>query len=273
MTGTGYIALDTTDLVIAASLILINGALSVALSLGIARAFFIATVRMIVQLTAIGAVLGFLFAQVSPGFTLMAATIMILFAGWEVMMRQERRLTGVWAYGLGTGTMLFAAGAVSVFALTTQVQPDPWFHPRYALPLLGMVLGNTMTGVSLGLDTFTTGAVRERDAIEAQLALGATRQEALLPLTRDALRAALMPIINSMAATGVVYLPGMMTGQILAGIPPAQAVQYQILIMFLLAGGTGIGAITAVMGSLYRLTDDRHRLRLDRLRPARSKPS
>ena len=97
--------------------------------------------------------------------------------------------------------------------------------------------------------------------------LGATRREAVAPVTRQALRSALMPTINSMAATGVVSLPGMMTGQILGGVSPAEAVKYQILVMFLIAGGTGLGAVTAVLGGVYRLTDRRHRLRLDRLGP------
>jgi putative ABC transport system permease protein len=95
--------------------------------------------------------------------------------------------------------------------------------------------------------------------------LGATRWEAASPVTRDALRSALMPTINSMAATGLVSLPGMMTGQILGGMPPVEAVKYQILVMFLIAGGTGFGAVAAVLGGVYRLTDGRHRLRLDRL--------
>jgi putative ABC transport system permease protein len=154
---------------------------------------------------------------------------------------------------------------VTLFALTTQLNPEPWYHPRYALPLLGMILGNTMTGISLGLHTLTSGLVRERAAVEARLALGATRHEAVLPVTRMALRSALMPIINSMAATGLVALPGMMTGQILAGAEPAQAVRYQLLIMFLIAGGTGLGATTAVLAGVLRLTDHRDRLRLDRL--------
>ena len=100
--------------------------------------------------------------------------------------------------------------------------------------------------------------------------LGASRRAATAPVTREALRSALMPIINSMAATGVVSLPGMMTGQILGGVPPAEAVKYQILVMFLIAGGTGLGAVTAVLGGVYRLTDGRHRLRLDRLTAAKA---
>ena len=260
------IPLDLLDLALAGVLVLLNGGLSLALQLGLARQLAIATVRMIVQLALIGLVLTWLFETVSPWLTALAALTMVLFAGNEIRLRQARRLRGFWAYGLGTSCMLLAAGVVTVFALTTQVQPDPWYHPRFALPLLGMILGNTMTGISLGLDTLTTGLVRERNAVEAQIALGATRREALLPVTRSALRAALMPIINSMAATGLVALPGMMTGQILAGAPPAEAVRYQILIMFLIAGGTGFGTLAAVWLGSRRLFDERERLRLDRLR-------
>ncbi len=269
MTGSQYIVLDITDLALAAVLVLINGALSLVLRLTLERQLLIATVRMVVQLALVGLVLTTLFALVSPVWTALAALAMVLFAGREIVARQERRLAGIWSYGLGTACMLVAASLVTIFALATQVSPEPWYHPRYALPLLGMVLGNTMTGISLGLHTLTTGAVKERVGIEAQLCLGATRTEALRPVTRAAMRSALMPIVNSMAATGLVALPGMMTGQILAGVAPAEAVKYQILVMFLIAGGTGIGALAAVMGGVYRITDQRHRLRLDRIAPAR----
>ena len=260
-----YVQLDLLDLALAAILVVMNGALSIALGLGIERRLAIATVRMVVQLALVGLVLTTLFRLVSPGWTALAALVMILVAGREILARQERRLSGPWGYGLGTGTMLVAASLVTIFALTTQVSPDPWYHPRYALPLLGMVLGNTMTGISLGLNTLATGLVRDRVAVEARLMLGATRREALEHALRGALRNALMPIVNAMAATGIVALPGMMTGQILAGVEPAEAVKYQILVMFLIAGGTALGAIAAVLGAATRLTDSRHRLRLDRL--------
>ena len=264
-----YIALNDLDLALAALLVVLNGGLSLALHLGLERQLAIATLRMIVQLLLVGLVLEVLFSLVSPLWTGLAALAMLLFAGREIMARQERRLTGFWAYGLGTSCMLVAATLVTMFALVVQVSPDPWYHPRYSLPLLGMVLGNTMTGISLGLHTLTTGLTRDRAAVEARLALGATRYEAVLPVSRAAMRTALMPIINSMAATGLVALPGMMTGQILAGADPVQAVKYQILVMFLIAGGTGLGATSAVMAGGRRLTDARHRLRLDRLTPSR----
>src|SRR5690606_19155845 len=119
------------------------------------------------------------------------------------------------------------------------------------------------TGASLALDALTSGATRERAAIEARLALGATRLQALSGVLSDAVRTGTMPLINSMAASGIVSLPGMMTGQILAGIDPVEAAKYQIMIMFVLAGATALGVLLAAFGGVVLITDDRHRLRLD----------
>jgi putative ABC transport system permease protein len=261
-----YIVLSYWDLAAASVLVFIDAGLSVIFKLRVHRSLLIAAIRMVVQLALVGAVLTTLFSLVSPLWTGLAALGMVLFAGHEAAQRQERGLSGWWSYGLGTGCMMAASVVVTVFALLT-ARPNPWYDPRYAIPLLGMVLGNCMTGIALGLDTLTTSLVSRRAGVEAQLMLGATRREAVAPVTRQALRSALMPVINSMSATGVVSLPGMMTGQILGGVPPAEAVKYQILVMFLIAGGTGLGAVTAVLGGVYRLTDGRHRLRLDRLGP------
>ena len=248
------IVLDVADLAIAAALLLINGGLSLWLQLRLEVRFLVAALRMVAQLLLIGLVLKWLFVAASPVWT-----------GCEALARQDRRFAGWWGYGLGTTAMLMASMLVTVFALTTQLRPDPWFDPRYAIPLLGMVLGNTMTGVSLGLHALSTGAWRDRTAIEARLALGSTRWEAMRGVARSAMTTALMPVINSMAASGLVYLPGMMTGQILSGVAPMEAVKYQILVMFLIAGGTGMGSVVAVMGGVLRPTDQRHRLRLERL--------
>jgi putative ABC transport system permease protein len=259
------IVLDVADLAIAAALLLINGGLSLWLQLRLEVRFLVAALRMVAQLLLIGLVLKWLFVAASPVWTGLAALAMIIFAGREALARQDRRFAGWWGYGLGTTAMLMASMLVTVFALTTQLRPDPWFDPRYAIPLLGMVLGNTMTGVSLGLHALSTGAWRDRTAIEARLALGSTRWEAMRGVARSAMTTALMPVINSMAASGLVYLPGMMTGQILSGVAPMEAVKYQILVMFLIAGGTGMGSVVAVMGGVLRPTDQRHRLRLERL--------
>jgi putative ABC transport system permease protein len=190
---------------------------------------------------------------------------MIGFAGHESVARLGRKFRGPWGHGIGTASVLIAATLITSYVLTIQVQPEPWYNPRYAIPLLGMVLGNTLTGVSLGLNTLTTTADRERVAIEAQLALGATIWRAMRPTLREAMRSGLIPIINAMVATGLISIPGMMTGQILAGASPETAIRYQALVMFMIAGGTGLGVFAAVYAGTWRLTDARHRLRLDRL--------
>ena len=262
---TGYIELSYLDLVLAALLLLFNAVLSLVFGLQLEKRLLIAALRMTVQLFLIGLVLKALFSVASPWLVGLTALVMALFAGREILARQQRRLAGWWGYGLGASTMLLAGTVVTVLALTTQLRPEPWYEPRYAIPLFGMILGNAMTGISLALNGLSALAARERTAIEARLLLGATRWGALQPFARQALRDGFTPMLNSMAAAGVVFLPGMMTGQILAGVEPAQAVKYQLLVMFLIAGATGLGVLLAVLGSVWRLTDHRHRLRLDRL--------
>ena len=208
----GYIELSYSDLVLAAVFLLLNGVLSLQLQLKLERQLLIAASRMIVQLLLVGLLLKALFAAASPGLTLLVALVMIGFAGREVWARQQRRLHGLWGYSIGGGAMMAAGTIVTVLALVVQIAPEPWWSPRYALPLFGMILGNTMTGVSLGLDTLHTTLSRERRSVEARLMLGQTRWDALIPVVRTALRSGFMPIINAMAATGVVSLPGMMTG-------------------------------------------------------------
>jgi putative ABC transport system permease protein len=262
----GYITLSYFDVAAASVFLILNAFLSLALSLGLERQLFIASLRMIVQLLMVGLLLKAVFAAASPWITLLLAASMVAFAGREIWTRQERRIAGVWGYGVGAIAMMIAGTLITLFALRVQIEPEPWWSPQYALPLFGMILGNTMTGISLGLDTLHTSLFRERVAVEAQLMLGYTRRKAVLPAMRRALRSGFTPIINAMAATGVVSLPGMMTGQILSGVDPQEAVKYQLLIMFLIGGATGLGVLGAVFASAWRLTDDRHRLRLDRMR-------
>jgi putative ABC transport system permease protein len=258
-----YQTLSYGDLAFAALLILINGGVSLYLRLGVEKKLIIAALRTVVQLSLMGLVLKTLFSISSPWLTIGAGLLMVLFAGREIMARQERRFTGWWSYGLGTLSMTMASFIVTVVALIA-IGPDPWHSPQYVLPMLGIIIGNTMTGISLGLHNLLEGLVRERVAVEAQLCLGQTIWEATRPVIRKALHSAFMPIINSMSAAGLVLIPGMMTGQILAGADPVDAVKYQILVMFVISGGTALGAVSAVFGGVRLLTDARHRLRLDR---------
>jgi putative ABC transport system permease protein len=261
-----YIQLSYFDIALASVFLLLNGALSLWLKLGIARNLAFAMVRMVVQLLLVGLLLKSLFAIQSPWLTLLVALFMAGFAAREIWARQERRLKGWRGLAIGGGSMAASVGVVAFLALALIVQPDPWWHPRFALPLLGMIMGNAMTGISLALDTLHTALNREQRAIEAQLLLGANKWQAMRPFIRQAMRAGFMPSINAMAAIGVVSLPGMMTGQILSGVDPNEAVKYQLMVMFLIAGATGLAVILATLGSARALTDERDRLRIDRLR-------
>lgn len=262
------IALTPLDLVLAASLLAINAAISWGFGLRLERSIAVAAARMVVQLALIGLVLKFIFAQTSPAWTLALVLVMAAAAGVEVVARQHRRLKGWHALGLSSATLLFIGVAITSLGVGVIIGPEPWYAPRYVLPILGMVLGNAMTAMSLVLDTFCETVTRERAAIEARLALGAERREAVSGALRTSLRTGMTPILNSMATTGIVALPGMMTGQIIAGADPLEAVKYQILIMFLIAAATALAAFFGALGAMLLLTDKRHRLRLERLAPA-----
>ena len=250
---------------LAAILVLALAATGYLARLGITRNLLIAAVRTVIQLALIGVVLEALFSSSGFYWIALMALVMLLVAGREVVARQDRRLKGWWAFGIGTGSMFVSSFAVTVLALTVVIGPEPWYAPQYAIPLLGMMLGNTMTGVSLALDRLNETVWRQRGVIENRLMLGQSWKKALEDIRRDAMRSGMMPSINAMAAAGIVSLPGMMTGQILAGSPPAVAVKYQILVMLIISVGTGFGALMAVSWGGRRLFDDRERLRLDRL--------
>jgi len=261
-----YIQLNYIDLAIASVLLLVAGGVSMSLRLGLEKSLGIAALRTVVQLTLVGLVLKILFHMVSPWWTGLAALVMMLLAGREALARQTLKLSRGWSLGIATTSIMIAGTVVTTLALTTAIRPEPWFDPRFAIPLLGMVLGNTLNGVAVGMDRLSATLKREKDAIEARLALGHPRKEAVRPYIQESLRAGLMHIVNSMSAAGLIALPGMMTGQILAGIDPTEAVKYQILIMFLISGSTSLGALIAVVSVSHRLGDDRDRLRLDRFK-------
>ena len=259
------ISLSPFDLSMAAVLVVVLAFISLILKLGIASSIVIAAIRTVVQLLLIGLVLKTLFAYVDLLWVALLSIFMLLLAGREVMARQQRRFGGLWGYGLGTLSMFISSFTLTVYALIVIVGTDPWYTPQYAIPLLGMMLGNTMTGVSLALDKLTTTAWQQRAVIEARLILGQDWRTAIGDITRDSVRVGMIPMINAMAAAGIVSLPGMMTGQILSGTEPMEAVKYQILIMFLITAGTGFSAMLATWIGARHLFDDRQRLRLERL--------
>ena len=259
----GAIPIDAWHLALCAAFVLAAGAVSLGLRLGLEKRLAIATARTVVQLLLIGYVLGWVFALEHPFFVLVLLTVMVAAASRAAVGRSARRYTGVGAVAFVT---LALTGLATTLGTTTLViGVDPWWRPQYVVPLLGMVLGNGLTGISLCLDELLKSLDEHRAQVETELALGATRWEAARHPLQEAVRRGMIPIINAMMVVGIVSLPGMMTGQILEGADPLQAVRYQIVIMFMLAGATSFGCMFVALFTYRRLFDEHHRLRVDRI--------
>jgi len=261
---TPYVELTYWQVALAAALIVVNGGVSIALQLQMEKMLLVASCRTVVQLLLVGLMFQWIFRFDRWYVVLAIAGVMTLVAGVTAARRSQRRYRGIW---LNTIVSVWvSAWAVTSFALLLVLQGvRPWYHPQYAIPLLGTVLGNTLNGISVGLNTLTEALVSRRRQVEALLALGATRWEAALGPVRHAIRTGMIPIINSMMVVGLVSLPGMMTGQIVSGMPPIEAVKYQIVIMFLIASTTALGTVGVVWLSFLRLFNTRHQFRADRL--------
>jgi putative ABC transport system permease protein len=265
----GYVELTYWQVALAALLIVINGAISVALHLRMAKSLLIASLRTVVQLLLVGLVLEWVFRLDRWYVVLGLACLMTLIAGLTAASRNQRRYPGIW---LNTVVSVWAsAWIVTAFALFAVMQGiDKWYQPQYAIPLLGMVLGNTLNGISVGLNTLTEALVTRRDQVDSLLALGATRWEAARAIIQHAVRTGMITIINSMMVVGIVSLPGMMTGQLVSGMAPIQAVKYQIVIMFLVASATALGTVGVVLLSFLRVFNIDHQFLSERISTANS---
>ncbi len=237
--------LSTVDLVLASAFILVTVALSSYRKLGLQRELGIGAMRTLLQLILVGYLLRYVFAVDLWYIVVAILIVMVLVAGHIALQRQERRFTGL--YGITTGS-IFVISAMTLGAITwVIINVQPWYEPRYIIPLAGLVIGNAMNGSALAANRLTAEMRTRRAEIEAFLALGGTPKQATQKVVRETMRAAMIPTINSLMSVGIVHLPGVMTGQLLSGTSPLTAVKYQILIMYMLVfvvAFTGIGVVT-----------------------------
>ena len=252
------IDLSYFDIAIAAGLILITGAVSIFLHLKMEKRLLVASIRTIAQLALIGLVLEKVFKLHAWWAILLLMTLMIFAASRSSVGRLTRKFKGVHLISFAS---LSAVGFIITFSVTQGViRVTPWYSPQYVIPILGMVLGNCLTAISLCLDNLLEELTDKRDEIEMHLSLGATSWEAVRTSVQNSVRKGLIPIMNSMMVVGIVSLPGMMTGQIIAGASPVSAVKYQIMIMFMIAAATALGCISVVLLSYRRLFTHSHQL-------------
>ncbi len=256
-----YIPLSLMNIALAAGFILLAGVASVWLRLGLSKPLAIGALRTAIQLGLAGVAIGFVFGLQSIIWVLLLTAMMMAFAAREGISRLKVKLPGS---GLDTILAITISSFVVAVSVTgVVIGADPWWKPQVFIPIMGMVLGNSLVGISLALDRFMNACVDKRAEIEARLTLGATAGEAILPASRDAIRTGMMPMITSMNIVGIVSLPGMMTGQLLAGADPKDAVLYQIIVMYMIVAATAIGSIIAVLLARRRVFTKDMALRME----------
>lgn len=259
--------MDLSFLQIAAAYIFILILIVIVKVRGIRREkeILLATVRMSLQLVLVGYLLVYLFDNPNPFYTLGIIAIMQGFAIYNVYKRTKHPL-GIkmkkqiaYAMGIGILTSLF-------FFILVVLDVTPWYEPRYFIPIAGMIIGNSMTGVSLGVNNLISGFASHRGEIEGALMLGATPKVAARKVVNEAFDSAMLPTINSMVGMGIIFLPGMMTGQILSGTSPIVAVEYQIAIMLGIVGSVSLTVILYLQMAYKSFFNDRFQLVMKELK-------
>jgi putative ABC transport system permease protein len=254
MPADGVIAIGWGELALATLFMLVTGALSLAIGLGLVKDLALGTVRTYLQLLALGFVLRWVFETRLWWVVVLILGVMTVMATRIVLKRAPDAPRGL--FGSSLVAMAFT-GITVTFAVTALVVRVPvWYEPRYVIPIAGMVLGNSMTGIALALERLFHDLESRSGEVLSLTALGASTWESARDSVRSALRAGLIPTINSMAAVGIVFIPGMMTGQILAGADPLEATKYQIVVMLMVSAATAIGSIMAVMLAYRRRFSD-----------------
>lgn len=228
------IELSLTDLVLCYALMLLAVALVRFWGGGDERDMLVGSVRMVVQLLLVGYILHLVFAIHRPLPVVAILATMTVTAIWTVAGRVKRKMPRF--YRVASLALLVGCGGATCYFCLLVVGLKPWYQPRYLIPLAGMVFGNAMNGAGLAAQRLAEDMHQRREEVEAALCLGASSAQAVRPILAGALRGALLPTINNMAAMGIVFLPGMMTGQVLSGTSPLLAVKYQIAIMCVIAG-------------------------------------
>ena len=192
------------------------------------KLLFIASIRMTVQLVIVGFVLQYIFVKPHPIYTIIFLTSMIVFSIQRVL-KSRKDLNNKFRLAIGL-SLSFSGLFVLVFFVTIVINKSI-FNPQYIIPLGGMIIGNAMTGVNIGIKYFMDSINNERAKLNTLINLGIEPKKILKPIANKALETALIPTLNSMLGMGIIFLPGMMTGQILSGTLPTTAIMYQIAIM------------------------------------------
>lgn len=192
------------------------------------KLLLIASIRMTIQLVIAGYVLMFIFENPHPLLTLAYFASMVGFSIHRVLSK-NRWLNDRFKMIVGSSLVISGIAIVAFYVLV--IVKTSLFNPQYVIPLSGMIVGNAMTGLNLGLKSFHDSITSQKPRLETLLNLGVEPMNILIPISNNSLETALLPTLNTMLGMGIISLPGMMTGQILSGTLPTTAILYQIAIM------------------------------------------
>jgi len=233
-----YIKIDNISLLTAFAFMAIAILISYIEKTRLEKDFLVGTLRCFVQLMIVGYVLKAIFDANKWYWVTLALVVMISVAGFEAIRREKKK--GRYTFPIVSAAI--AAGTISVMTLSAifVLKVETWYNPQYIIPMMGMLIGNAMNGASLLINRLHSEIKNNRDKIEIKLSLGATPKIAAGEYVRESIRAAMIPAINYLMVIGLVTLPGMMTGQIIAGADPAESVRYQVVIMYMITASTSI---------------------------------
>lgn len=223
------------------------------------KLLIVASIRMTLQLVIAGFVLTYIIQNPHPLFTLAYLTAMIGFAIYRVLKLNPGLPSG---FQRAIALAMSLSGLFIIFYFVTLVIGESPFNPQYVIPLSGMIMGNAMTGTSLGIKSFRESFQGQKPQVDALLNFGVKPDRILLPFVNQAIESALLPTMNSMLGTGIVALPGMMSGQILSGVIPTTAILYQIAIMVALSTVVCLSSFGSLYFGYKSLYNDRNQINL-----------
>ena len=248
MTGNSY-PIDIWGLIAAMLMVAAAAGISGLMHLGIGRTLLWSACRALLQLCAMGLIMGFVIRSNNPWLVL-ALLVLMLLAGVQITLSRAKNVPKSLGRGLiGPVLLALAITLLLMVSLVTEliVRPQPWYAPQLVVPLAGMLLGNTVSALAVGLSRFFESMKDRRDEIDMLLALGASPWEASRPSVVSSIRLGMMPTTASLASAGIVTIPGMMAGQVIAGGDPLNAAKYQFVIL------AAIAALTLLADSLIML--------------------
>lgn len=248
MTG-GVVDIGWIELALASLFMLIAAGISWKLELRQTKRILVSTIRCFLQLLAMGLILQYLFAFQTWWLVALMLLVMILAATQIATSRVKNVVRGL---GFSVFLSLFTSSIVVCAVVTAGIiHADPWFNAQQVIPIAGMIISNAMTAIAVAVDRLFSSMDSRSDEMFTFVALGATPAEAAKPSLIAAIAAGLTPLLASMSAAGIVSIPGMMTGQILAGADPLIAAKYQIVVLLMISAAN-IVAIVMACHLVYR---------------------